>query len=165
MRLAVFALMIVGCGGTPAAPRSAALTLGAPTEGGFAPFSDGQDVSLVAGAQGGFHVWMKYRASGMPAAEARLERTAHRLSDGVVVLRTEGVVELGPAGAAGWFESPDALPMFMCPSPIGISVVDVPIVFELRFSDASSELLHGAITLVPHCPDGAREFCQRICTG
>jgi hypothetical protein len=56
--------------------------------------------------------------------------------------------------------------MFMCPSPIGISVVDVPIYFTLRLSGAGdADLARAAITLVPRCPDAQRDFCTRICTG
>ena len=56
--------------------------------------------------------------------------------------------------------------MFMCPSPIGISVVDVPIDFTLRLLGAGdAELARAAITLVPRCPEAQRDFCTRICTG
>ncbi len=146
--------------------NAAALALGAPTaSGGFAPFSAGQDVTLVEGAQGGFHVWMKYRVRGMSAQPTELERTAERASDGVIVLRTMSVADVGAPAADGWFESPDALPMFMCPTPIGISVIDRPMVFELRFLDGDRVVAEQSIELVPRCPDAERDLCLRICTG
>jgi hypothetical protein len=49
----------------------------------------------------------------------------------------------------------------MCPSPIGIAVVDVPIVFQLRMAGDVTQ----SVTLVPHCPVEQRDFCNRICTG
>ncbi len=56
--------------------------------------------------------------------------------------------------------------MFMCPSPIGLSVIDRPIVFELAFhGEDGAALARQSITLVPRCPDGERDFCLRICTG
>src|SRR5262249_45212938 len=53
---------------------------------------DGQDVTLVEGAQGGFHVWLKYRVTEMGSGNQHLERTAHRAEDGQLVLRTDGNV-------------------------------------------------------------------------
>ncbi|HEX9104108.1 MAG TPA: hypothetical protein VF997_17975, partial [Polyangia bacterium] len=131
-----------------------------------APYADGQDVTLVAGAQGGFHVWMQYAVHGLPAGTFTLERTAHRVSDGAVVLVYRGDVDVGAPAADGWWTAPAAIPMFMCPSPIGISVIDVPIEFTLRLLDAhDAELARAAITLVPRCPAGQLDFCTRICTG
>jgi hypothetical protein len=140
---------------TPGAP----LTLGtSDAMGGFVPYTDGQDVTLVEGAQGGFHVWMRYEYGGKSGISARLERTAHRRLDGAIVLRSVGDANMVPES--------DPLPMFMCPSPVGLSVIDQPIQFQLRFTDdAGAELATGAITLVPHCPDDNRDFCLRICTG
>jgi hypothetical protein len=149
--LVAVTVITAGCSGGP--PPLVTLALSGP---GDAPLSDGQDVLLEPGAQGGFHVWLTWRADGMEPAELQLERTARRLADDKVVLRTSGAVrELG-----------GTIPMFMCPTPIGISVVDQPIVFRLSLGDSSgARLAAGAITLVPHCPDGQREFCERICTG
>ena len=128
--------------------------------------TDGQDDTLVEGAQGGFHVWMRYAVRGLPAGSYTLERTAHRASDGAVVLVFRGDVEVGAPGADGWWTAPAPIPMFMCPSPIGIAVVDVPIDFTLRLVGAGdAELARAAITLVPRCPDAQRDFCMRICTG
>jgi hypothetical protein len=150
--LVAVTLITAGCSSGPPPPLTLALSGLDST-----PLSDGQDVLLEPGAQGGFHVWLSWRAEGMEPAELQLERTARRLSDDKVVLRTSGAVR-EPGGT---------LPMFMCPTPIGISVVDQPIVFRLSLADASgARLAAGAITLVPHCPDdGQREFCERICTG
>ncbi len=163
-------IAVAACGGpAPPAPppaSSLALELGAPTAaGGFAPLLPNQDVTLVEGAQGGFHVWMKYRVRGMSAQPTELERTAHRASDGVIVLRTMSVADVGAPDADGWFESPDALPMFMCPTPIGISIIDQPIVYELRFVDAGQTVVEQSITLVPRCPAESAALCQHLCTG
>jgi hypothetical protein len=128
--------------------------------------TDGQDDTLVEGAQGGFHVWMQYAVRDLPAGTYTLERSAHRASDGAVVLVFRGDVDIGAPAADGWWTAPAPIPMFMCPSPIGISVVDVPIDFTLRLSDAGdSEQARAAITLVPRCPEAQRDFCTRICTG
>ena len=130
--------------------------------------ADGQDATLVAGAQGGFHVWLQYAVRGLPAGTVTLERTAHRASDGAVVLVYRGDVDLGDAGPGddGWWTAPSPIPMFMCPSPIGLSVVDVPIELTLRLLGAGdAELARAAVTVTPRCPDAQRDFCERICTG
>jgi hypothetical protein len=166
---------LLGCGAahppTPPPPvtpaptsESARLELGgADAMGHWLALTDGEDVTLVEGAQGGFHVWLKYRVEGMTPGSARLDRTAHRLADDALVLRTTGQATLGEPDASGVFEIVDPIPMFMCPSPIGLSVIDQPIVFRLEFPDAG---IARDITLVPHCPtDANNEFCLRICTG
>jgi len=128
--------------------------------------ADGQDATLVAGAQGGFHVWLQYAVRGLPAGTVTLERTAHRASDGAVVLVYRGDVDIGAPDATGWWTAPSPIPMFMCPSPIGLSVVDVPIELTLRLLGAGdAELARAAVTVTPRCPDAQRDFCERICTG
>jgi hypothetical protein len=145
-------IAITGC--TAPVPDPIAIALSGP---GDTPLSDGQDVMLEAGAQGGFHVWLSWRVTGMDERELQLSRTARRLADDKLVLRTSGGVR-EPGGT---------IPMFMCPTPIGISVDGEPIVFRLALERADgTSLASGHVTLTPHCPeDGQREFCQRICRG
>lgn len=127
--------------------------------------TDGQDATLVEGAQGGFHVWLSYAVRGVTGSFT-LERDAHRVSDGAVVLRYRGPMDVGAPADDGWWSAPSPIPMFMCPTPIGISIVDEPIDFELRLlDDADVERAHTHVTLVPRCPDAQRDFCTRICTG
>jgi hypothetical protein len=158
VELLLCAACLGGC--APHAPAAAPVTLALGTraaDGAFTPLADGTDVVLVEGAQGGFHVWMGWALTGA-SAMATLERTAWRLSDDALVLRTTSEVELA--------DQSRPLPMFMCPSPVGLSVIDQPIVFRLRFSDERGPLADDKVTLVPHCPDGAQaDFCHRICSG
>ena len=160
------ALIALGCAPTP--PPATPAPIASPPPPGtlrLVGMTDGQDAILIEGAQGGFHVWMQYAVRDV-AGSVTLERTAHRQGDGAIVLRYRGQVDVGAPDADGWWTAPAAIPMFMCPSPIGLSVVDVPIEFELRMlGDADVELARAAITLVPRCPDGQRDFCTRICTG
>ena len=132
------------------------LTLGHVENGAFARYQANEDVTLVAGAQGGFHVWLAFQMAPSLTGDATLERTAHRRADDQLILRTKGEIAL---------DSSEALPMFMCPAPVGISVIDQPIDYQLHFSNDSGELTSGSITLVPHCPSDQLEFCQRICNG
>lgn len=154
MRSAAFIALLYGCSAPP--PKQATLTLGHLDDGAFARYLPNEDVTLVAGAQGGFHVWLAFQMLPAQSGEATLERTAHRISDDQLILRTKGEIAL---------DSSEAMPMFMCPSPVGISVIDQPIEYRLQFSSTTGELAEGAITLVPHCPSDQLEFCQRICNG
>jgi hypothetical protein len=155
--MAALIALLVGCE-APHHPAEAEpmLTLGHLDSGAFQQYLPNQDVTLVAGAQGGFHVWLAFQMAPALSGDAMLERTAHRASDEQLILRTQGQIAL---------DSSEALPMFMCPAPVGISVIDQPIEYRLRFTSASGELASGTITLVPHCPSDQLEFCQRICNG
>lgn len=154
------ALTLCACSSAPppVPPVTASLTLGASDEAGaFVPYAAGQDVTLVEGAQGGFHVWMRYHFDGTVGAEAALERSARRVADGELVLRSMVDVTMD--------RESQPLPMFMCPSPVGESVIEQPIDFELHFTADGRELADERITLVPHCPSENQDFCKRICTG
>lgn len=162
-------LLLGGCAPPRQGPEVARVVIGGAGEAGrFVALTDGQDVRLEPGAQGGFHVWVTFRMSHRAGGSMDLERRAHRLDDDKLVLRTRARIDLAEAGADGWSESAAPLPMFMCPSPIGLSVIDRPIVFELQFLDERGESqAAGAVTLTPRCPDdeASHAFCQRICTG
>jgi hypothetical protein len=160
------ALACMACGAQPppgeAAPSLTLGTVGA--DGGWAPLVDGEDVTMVEGAQGGFHVWMKFRLMGVAPMHALELRTAHRAGDGALVLRAMGDADVGAVDGA--WETPAASPMFMCPSPIGLSVIDQPIQFEIALTDETgAAVASGEVALVPHCPAAQLDFCMKICTG
>lgn len=162
-------------GGPDAAPPVAELILGGASQDGtgFVTVEDGDDVTLVGGAQGGFHVWTGVRVRGA-AGTVHLEREARRLSDDKLVLRASTVVMEVPELGGTWWERPDgtqvdALPSFMCPTPIGIRVRDEPLILRAQLLSADDELLgEDELTLVPRCPvddAGEAEFCAEICSG
>jgi hypothetical protein len=160
MRAFFAMLCVLGCSAHPPPPPTttppAHLELGQrDADGVFTRYQPGQEVTLVAGAQGGFHVWLSYEMTPPRRDVMTLERTAYRELDGKLVLRSMGEIE--PDG--------EPLPMFMCPAPVGLSVLDQPIEYRLRFLDGEAEQAAGAITLVPHCPTDQIELCQRICQG
>jgi hypothetical protein len=158
MAVAMRALLVclLGCSAVPPPENDMPiqLELGHRADGKFALYEPGQDVTLVAGAQGGFHVWLSYQMTPARSGSTMLERTAWR-ADGKLVLRSAGSIE--PDG--------EPLPMFMCPAPVGLSVLDQPIEYRLRFLEGETELAKGSVTLVPHCPADNVELCQRICNG
>lgn len=158
MRLCLLALLVGACDGPPAVVGHALTLMSVSAEGAAVPLLEGQDVTLVAGAQGGFHVWLRYAYDGAPVADATLTRTAHRVSDDALVLRSTAETTVDALS--------DPLPMFMCPSPVGIGVIDTPITYSLELTDGrGADLASGTITLVPRCPADEAAFCQQICTG
>lgn len=183
--LSLLALWLSACGAAQSLPPTPLqLVLGGATsvDGAFVPLVDGQDATLVEGAQGGFHVWMKYRLHGLTEPQHFLvEKRAWRKSDGQLVLRAMGWVDAGTAnpqddpdgGSDAFWELPEAMPMFMCPSPIGIRIVDEPIVFQVTLIDegggeAGMTAAQDQVLLVPRCPttpDDKLAFCMSICTG
>ena len=163
------ACALVGCGGAPMQPPpgNAMLALGSAASDGSGFVELGGDATLVPGAQGGFHVWLKWRIQGMAPAKVRVHRESHRVSDDALILRADGTAEVGSPAADGWWELPAAQPSFMCPTPLGISVIDQKIVFDVTVTteDGASVAKSSAEATV-HCPaDATGEFCNKICSG
>ena len=168
--VAVAVMALAGCGGPgmpPPPPGNVKLTLGsAMLDGsGFVPLAG--DQTLVAGAQGGFHVWIKYRVHGMAPATLSVHRTSRRASDGALVLLSDGTVDVGAAGPDGWWELDHALPNFICPTPLGVDVIDQLLDFDVTLHDDQDTIVastHAEATV--HCPAGSdADLCRRICAG
>ncbi|HEX9101251.1 MAG TPA: hypothetical protein VF997_03570 [Polyangia bacterium] len=164
------ACALVGCGGgaMKPPPGDAMLALGtaAASDGsGYAAL--GGDATLVPGAQGGFHIWLKYRVAGMAPEKVKVHRESHRVSDDALVLLTDGTQDVGAPAGDGWWELPAALPSFMCPTPIGINVIDQRIVFEVTLTTMDDQpLAKSSAEATVHCPDGTQAaFCAKICSG
>jgi hypothetical protein len=173
VRLAALLLsgcLLVACGGEESGPPPVGELQagGALTDGtGFIDVVDGADAELVAGAQGGFHVWINIRVLGVAGALGRV-REARRADDDVLVLRAlQQTVEVPDTAMTDWWEMSRAVPSFMCPTPIGIGIVDRPIRIEVKLLGEGDELLgEDSVTVVPRCPTGTnQQWCQDICSG
>ena len=161
-------LALGGCDATPPdPPHPATISLGtAQLDGtGYAPLVG--DVTLVEGAQGGFHVWLKYRVEGMTAASVSEQHTARRKSDGVLVSQGMRTIDVGAAGTGGFWETPLAAPTFLCPTPLGVSIRDQTLIFRVELRDETGTLVgEGETEATPHCPtDSQASFCSSICSG
>src|SRR5215208_2424513 len=141
-RLAVAAAALVGVAGAacaadpdgPPAVYDAELLAGGADEygDGFIELPDYSDVDLVPGAQGGFHVWVNVRVHGIEGPVV-IEREARRVNDGALVLRgVEQPLDVPTDAMEDWWESPTGTPAFMCPTPIGLSILDEPIRITIR---------------------------------
>lgn len=165
--LVLSGLLALGC--SPPKPQpTATLELGtvASDGTGFLPLTG--DQPLISGAQGGFHVWLKYRVTGMAPETVTVHREARRVSDHRLVLTTDGVQDVGVAGPDGSWELPMALPSFMCPTPIGVQIMDQAILFDVEMKLDDGTVIKATAEAIPHCPpdgDPQRDFCLRICNG
>jgi len=162
-------LASAGCGGEEEPPTEGELEAGSSAVDGtgFIDVVDGDEVELVPGAQGGFHVWINVRVHGAAGA-LYVERDARRVSDGALVLRgLPQPVDVPTQAMDDWWESPSAGPAFMCPSPLGIQVFDEEIEYTVRLvDDAEQVLAEDHIVLLPRCPAGDQhDFCLEICSG
>jgi hypothetical protein len=125
----------------------------------------------VPGAQGGFHVWVKWKIEGMTPQKVHVERKVKRTTDGALILTTTTAQQVGDSGSDGWWTMPDPMPSFMCPTPIGISVENQTVEFELVLrADHNGEpgdyLGKTSATATPRClMDAQMQFCQQICNG
>jgi len=166
-------LLLAACAadaGAADAPRppdagGAELVLGTTATDGSGFFPLAGDQTLVAGAQGGFHVWLKVRIR-RAAGALTLHRAARRVSDDKLILDTEGALLVEP-GDGGTWEQPSAIPSFMCPTPIGVAVRDQAVRLDATLRDpAGATLAVGSAEFTPHCPEGAElQHCLDICSG
>jgi len=163
------ACALVGCGGGPMQPPpgDATLALGSAAADGTGFVELGGDATLVPGAQGGFHVWLKYRIEGMAPEKVHVHRESRRVSDDALVLLADGTQDVGAPGDDGWWQLPTALPSFMCPTPIGINVIDQRIVFDVTLTTVDgAPLAKQSAEATVHCPAGEQNgFCLKICSG
>src|SRR5262245_3062078 len=103
--LGMLASFLLGCGeAQPPLPIEVVLGGTAADGSGFHELLG--DVTLVPGSQSGFHVWVKYRISGMSAERVRVQHTARRLSDGRLLSIGDRAVDLASPGPDGFWETP-----------------------------------------------------------
>jgi hypothetical protein len=163
--------LAAGCGGAtivhhpPPGPGVIDIGTAALDGTGFLPLTG--DQTLVPGSQGGFHIWIKYNLKNMGPGRLQVKRTARRVSDDRLLLTADGTVDVGAPGPDGFWDLPNAIPSFMCPSPLGVNIIGEPTVFDVVILDeAGNSLAEGSAEATPLCPTGDQAaFCQQICSG
>jgi hypothetical protein len=112
----------------------------------FEPLEDGQDVPLVFGSQGGYHVWVSYRTGGLDPVDVRIEIATEILSHpdtrtASILTRTlPQADEPGVYGQIGW---PAVVPQAGCAD-------GEPVEVEVRLEDRHGMAVRDARTVVPH---------------
>lgn len=117
MKQTAVLLLLLSCGTPPSMPDAGSgcpttLTVGTvnDADGGFLPIVDGQELTVHAGPQGGFHVFVGVEVSGLPrtgllswrlSSQGGLELAARTLDVSTVLLEDR---------ACGWARPRDVLP-------------------------------------------------------
>jgi hypothetical protein len=141
---------------------SSIVLVGAPEEAGSAVegLADGDRRALVRGAQAGFHLWINVRASGLCPAGVRVARRVVDAETGTVLLAQADRTDLVAAPASpidgapeipGTHQLAHALPLFLCPHPLGAHVRERPMRVEVTLTDARGLTVSAARPLVPVC--------------
>lgn len=168
-----------GCDGGPMTPPQTALELVLGTtdvrkygDSRWVDLADEKEVELAPGAQGGFHVWLLYRVGhNDEPRKVRVQRIADRLGSGDTrqrVLTASGTQDLP---AQPLWELPAPQPSFMCPTPLGINILDAPVELDVRLLENQTDgalLAAQRVRLRLVCPpvgDSQRDFCLDICQG
>lgn len=94
----------VGCAAAaapdPLEPETAALEIGTGTWR-FEPLEDGDEIPMVHGAQGGWHLWVAVRTNGMEARIGRLEIELQPADESAPAQSTAIGISLDPPDAEG----------------------------------------------------------------
>lgn len=120
------------------------------------------EVLLTPGAQGGFHVEVIYRVTAQTVPGASFAHRVTKLDGGVLVSKGTRRFDVAPDAGADWQSEP--FPVFMCPTPVGVSVLNEPVFFEITATSADGGLLgrtSGTTTI--RCEAG--QYCETICKG
>lgn len=166
MRLSIAFLCCVaaiGCA-DPCADVSGtpALTLAGSNQAGdtIEPFDDGGDRPLIAGPQGGMHVWLFVRMRGICPTEAQVDRR-------VLVDATDEIVDVqrGPGRFVqdeepGTFVTTDPFTMFMCPA--ARTIIGERFRFSVRVEDADGLVAMGEKPFVAACVAGTCDLCGSL---
>lgn len=87
----------IGCGDPAVAPGDATLALGT-GEWQFEAFEDGDQLPLIAGSQGGHHVWLSFLADDLSPGDAKLTIETQLADDSLEAQRSRVQVTLKRAG-------------------------------------------------------------------
>lgn len=138
----------------------------------YLPLEDDTELTLEPGAQGGFHVFMHLRVEEAAIAgmgeRPLVQRWARRVDTEELVSRAKRTHAFVPVpGDPSMLELDAAVPLFLCPTPIGIAVGDQPLNLRILISsDEDSPGLEAEVRFTPRCPKGDQaEFCRNICFG
>lgn len=114
------------------------------------------------GSQGGFHVSVSYRLPEGGVGSITFSHAVRRSSDGVLVSRGSRVFDLGNASEQAW-TAPEAVRVFMCPTPLGVDIVNQALRVEVTAADASGRVL--GVSQAQTTFKCSSSYCTSSCTG
>ncbi len=142
----------------------AALELGTTdADGGFLPLSG--DAFAIAGSQGGYHVNVLYKLPEGGVGQVTIEHRVVRASDDKLVSTGSRQWDLGLFFVSSW-ASPTPVNVFMCPTPVGIDVIDRELLFTVKAKNDKGRILAaGTARATFRCGPSAGSYCANICKG
>ena len=149
---------LVDCSHAHDVPASLEVGIGDPESSSFEPLPPDGQVPLVAGVDGGYHLWLQVRTSGLCPNTVVVDR---RIGD--PLLRYQATfARLVPTDEGAWTLASAAW-TFLCPSNTpGVQLHDVQLALEVTLSEVEGECplpagtrtISETVTIVPTCPDG-----------
>lgn len=146
----------------------------APRSGeGFVPFEDGDDVGLVWGPQGGYHIYLSYLLRGYDPSDLEVRKRVSFAANGVEITESPEALNLRVPEAPdeeSYCDLRNAQLAILCPTILG-RVEDADLVIEVDITDAAG--LTASVTRYARavCPTDeepdaeGRTDCNRICDG
>jgi hypothetical protein len=129
-----------GVSGTPLWPDGT-VTFGTTDDNGELFQNLGSSFTLYRGPQGGNHAYAKYQVSGGHLASgATFEHRVRRAKDGVLVSKGNRSFDVTATDGGVW-TSEGAVIMFLCPTPVGVSIVREQLDFEVIVKGADGKFL------------------------
>lgn len=125
----------------------------------FVPLTEGDDVSLHAGVQGGAHLWLHARLTGLCADRALVDRRVELAESGATLVAGRGTVGLveTPEGVVQ-LEHP--IRMALCPPPAGGAIEDQALRLVVSAEDGDGRRADATLGIVARCDD---EACVAFC--
>ena len=139
-------------------------------DGGFRAVSDGTELPLRQGSQGGLHVYINIKIPtdtvGQTSDFPAIYREARRVSDGELVSRLRHKTKL-VASSTSAYETEQSLSLFLCPTPVGIGIGEelLELTIDVMPDYDEEPIAQGKLRFTPVCADDSEEFCRRICFG
>jgi hypothetical protein len=122
-------------------------------------------VDGIPGSQGGFHVNLLYRLPRGAVGSITVDHQVRRVRDERLVSRGTRMWDVGLTRVPTW-ETPSAVTVFMCPTPVGVDIIGEALRFTVTAKDAAGQpFATGSATATFRCGTSAGAFCASICKG
>lgn len=123
------------------------------------------DAFATPGAQGGFHVNTFFRLPAGGQGSITFDYRVVRASDDKLVSLGSRQFDLGLFKVDSWTNM-TPVTIFMCPTPVGIDIIDRELVFMVKAKNADGQVLaEGSARAVFRCGPNAGTYCTNICKG
>lgn len=135
---------------------------GEAADGGYLPLPP--ESFATPGAQGGYHLAVLYQVTGQALERVVFAHRVTRVRDDVLVSKGTRTLDVTPVAAGASWITPGPVIIFICPTPVGVNVVDEELNFEVTAAKGGVVLGRAAARSVFRCA-ATDSFCASICSG